>query len=159
MYTTGAYVLKQDANAGYRLQAAHHLFERAYRRGWWRRLLCTLLRRPHRLIALKDVCQCSATSHYGGIHEVEIARIIGSEGRDDDFDNAFHPLSKHTLGRWISVAQAREDMIPLPPVQLIQIGPNYYVRDGHHRISVAHARGEQAIEAEIRIYPAATTFN
>lgn len=152
MYNTGAYVLQQDTPAGYRQQATYNLFERAYRRGWWRRLIFTLLGRPHRLIALKSVCRCSAASRYAGIREVELTHIIGSEGRNDDFDNAFHPISKHTRNRWISIANARESMTPLPPVRLIQIGQAYYVRDGHHRISVAHALGEQAIEAEINTY-------
>jgi hypothetical protein len=141
VFNSGAYYTQQGATAGYHQQAVYNLFERAYQRGWWRRLIYKVMGRPHRLIALRSVCQCSATSHYAGIHEVELNRIIGSEGREDDFDNAFYPTNKHTYNRWIGIAKAREDMVPLPPVQLIQIGDAYYVRDGHHRISVAHARG------------------
>jgi len=37
----------------------------------------------------------------------------------------------------------------LPPVELIQVGGCYFVRDGHHRISVARSFGQQYIEAEI----------
>ncbi len=37
----------------------------------------------------------------------------------------------------------------LPPVELIQIGHEHFVRDGHHRISVARALGEYDIEAEV----------
>jgi hypothetical protein len=37
----------------------------------------------------------------------------------------------------------------LPPVVLVQVGDVYFVRDGHHRISVAHALGQLDIEAEV----------
>jgi hypothetical protein len=39
----------------------------------------------------------------------------------------------------------------LPPVELIQIGNIYAVRDGHHRISVAMVNGEAFIEARITV--------
>jgi hypothetical protein len=37
------------------------------------------------------------------------------------------------------VAGALQNRIALPPVQLIQVGGIYYVRDGHHRVSVSRA--------------------
>jgi hypothetical protein len=37
----------------------------------------------------------------------------------------------------------------LPPVALIQVGDVYFVRDGHHRISVARALGRNQIEAKV----------
>jgi hypothetical protein len=33
-------------------------------------------------------------------------------------------------------------------LQLIQVGDLYFVRDGHHRISVAKAMGQESMEAE-----------
>jgi hypothetical protein len=39
--------------------------------------------------------------------------------------------------------------IDLPPVHLYKVGDAYFVRDGHHRISVARERGQQFIEGEI----------
>ena len=47
------------------------------------------------------------------------------------------------------MAQAKLDGTVLPPVELIQVGDIYFVRDGHHRISVARALGEEYIDAEI----------
>jgi hypothetical protein len=49
----------------------------------------------------------------------------------------------------VNIAAAWEMGTPLPPVKLIQIGDLYFVRDGHHRISVARAMGQEAIEAEV----------
>jgi hypothetical protein len=40
---------------------------------------------------------------------------------------------------------------------LIQIGDTYFVRDGHHRISVAQALGQKEIEAEIIVCVVALT--
>jgi len=39
--------------------------------------------------------------------------------------------------------------VDLPPVELYQVGQVYFVRDGHHRISVARERGQEYIEAEV----------
>jgi hypothetical protein len=87
-----------------------------------------------------------------GIRTVPISKIRGSEGRSEDFDREFHPLRLHNQGRWLSVATARQRGVVLPPVELIQIGDIYFVRDGHHRISVAKAFGQEEIEAEVTVW-------
>lgn len=80
---------------------------------------------------------------------VDIEKIVGSEGRVNDFDKQFRPLVNHTRDRWVGIAIARRQDVNLPPVELIQVGDEYYVRDGHHRISVAKTFGQATIEAEI----------
>lgn len=35
----------------------------------------------------------------------------------------------------------------LPPIEVVQIGDTYAIRDGHHRVSVSRARGAVAIDA------------
>ncbi|MBI5033933.1 MAG: hypothetical protein HZB51_25720 [Chloroflexi bacterium] len=87
--------------------------------------------------------------HYVGIHSVPLCRIRGSEGRFLDFDSEFKPLKANSRARWLSVAVARLKGIALPPITLIQIGKDYYVRDGHHRISVARTLGEEYIDADV----------
>jgi len=37
----------------------------------------------------------------------------------------------------------------LPPVVLYEMGGLYFVRDGNHRISVARAKGQEFIDAEV----------
>jgi len=39
--------------------------------------------------------------------------------------------------------------ISLPPIELVQVGNKYYVRDGHHRISVARRLGKIDVDAEV----------
>jgi len=50
------------------------------------------------------------------------------------------------------VADALDEGLVLPPVQLIQVGADYYVRDGHHRVSVTRALGLDVIEAEVTVW-------
>ena len=37
----------------------------------------------------------------------------------------------------------------LPPISVVQVGEGYAVRDGHHRVSVAKARGAISIDATV----------
>jgi hypothetical protein len=37
----------------------------------------------------------------------------------------------------------------LPPISVVQVGDVYAVRDGHHRVSVARARGAVSIDATV----------
>jgi len=90
--------------------------------------------------------------HHAGIQAVAVHKIVGSLGRCSDFDSGFNPLNENTRDRWLSIARARLLGIPLPPVDLIQVGERYFVRDGHHRISVARSFGEQAIDAEVTVW-------
>lgn len=110
---------------------------------WWRQLTG----RPARLRCLGQL-----TRHGGrdlGHQTVAIGAIIGSEGRTRDFDSRFAPLSDRTRDRWMSVAQARRRGKALPAVLLVRAEDGYYVRDGHHRISVARALGEEFVEADV----------
>ena len=39
-----------------------------------------------------------------------------------------------------------------PPVELIQVGEVYFVRDGHHRISVSRVLGRVEIDAVVTVW-------
>ena len=78
--------------------------------------------------------------------------------RSGDFDNRFHPLDDRIRDRWVSIAMARKQNIPLAAVELIQVGDRYFIKDGHHRISVARALGETAVDAEIVIWEVACSL-
>jgi hypothetical protein len=130
------------------------LFWRACARGRIRRLWAWITGRSSRLLDISEVCQDSsfATGRHAGIQSVPIAEIRASEGRSDDFDGDFAPLTSRIRGRWTSVLAARQRGVALPAVELIQIDDLYVVRDGHHRISVARAIGEQFIEARVTVW-------
>ncbi len=87
-----------------------------------------------------------------GLVTVPIQRIVGSENRSRDFDRFFHPLSENTRERWIDVAASILNGRSLPPVALIEVDGLYYLRDGHHRVSVASMNGQLEIEAFITVW-------
>jgi hypothetical protein len=97
------------------------------------------------------VCTPS-NDHPTGARTVPIDQIRGSQGRSRDFDPDFNPIQDHTKLRWLSIARARQNGTSLPPVKLAQVEDIYFVQDGHHRISVARAMGQQDIEAEVTIW-------
>jgi hypothetical protein len=92
---------------------------------------------------------CEQNRHYTGLQSIAIDQIKGTEGREGDFDDSFYPLHDRLLSRWMGVAAARLSGKELPPVELIEVGGIYYVQDGHHRISVAKALGENYVDAEV----------
>lgn len=130
---------------------AGFLFSRAKTRGAWRTFWYKLHRKENRLQDLTRVARNAKRqpSAHSGIVNVPLDRIIGSEGRTDDFDSAFNPLKSHNRDRWIGIAAARRQGIALPPVELIRVGDEYFVRDGNHRVSVAKAAGQAEIEAQV----------
>jgi hypothetical protein len=93
-------------------------------------------------------------AYYTGRQIVPLSQIRGSasSARCADFDANFQPLKAHLQTRWQGITAARRRGVKLPPVTLIRIGEVYFVEDGHHRISVAKAQGEQVIEAEVSIW-------
>ena len=80
---------------------------------------------------------------------IPIDKIVGSEGRYNDFDNRFFPKSTHLKNRWQHVDEAALNDITLPPIKVYEIAGLYFVRDGNHRVSVAKMRGTEFIDAEV----------
>jgi hypothetical protein len=127
-----------------------HDFDRAHRTAAMSDLVALVSRRSNRLAPYRAARMGSVwTVSYRGVRSVPIDRIVGSVDRVDDFDRGFRPRKRHIAGRWQRVARAYTDGRDLPPVQLFEVGGYYYVEDGHHRISVARAYGQQFIDAEI----------
>jgi len=129
---------------------ANKQFWAMYVRGQLARLGAWLTGRDQQLEALAG--QKNSNGRYAGLKTVALAHIVGSEGRTQDFDARFHPLQSHDQSRWVGVAAAMQSGVVMPPVQLIQIGDRYFVRDGHHRISAAYALGQAAVEAVVTVW-------
>jgi hypothetical protein len=132
-------------------QLAQDDFERAYRRGFWRKLSSWLTGERNELLpfdAVKDRLPLRG-QHYIGIKQVPIEQIVGSMGRYRDFDRAFLPRQVRTRGRWVSIDSAHHEEIILPPVELYKMGEVYFVRDGNHRVSVAREQGQEFVDADV----------
>jgi hypothetical protein len=126
-------------------------FSRAYAGQWWRELWRMMRRQNGRLLNLRQMKKDMnvASSHYLGIRLVPISQIVGSEGRSHEFTADFRPTKSYTSDRWVNVVLAHWRGVPLPPVELLLINKQYFVRDGHHRISVARHLGQIQVEAEV----------
>ena len=86
-----------------------------------------------------------------GVREIPLEQISATvePSRAQQFDRWFRPAAKKTRGRWerLWIAEQRGEI--LPPISVIQIGGAYAVLDGHHRVSVARARGAATIDAVV----------
>lgn len=115
------------------------------------RILGMLQRRRSHLTTLveaKNGAICTGQRHIG-LRYVPISSIKGTLQRPYDFDQNFRPTQSHTRGRWQSINRAADQGLELPPIRLIKYGDDYFVSDGHHRVSVARYRGGLYMDAEI----------
>ena len=103
------------------------------------------------MLSLREVREIlrPSSESYRGMQVVSIDRIVGSEGRYADFNKQFLPRHEHMRSRWTRVDEAHLTDVPLPAIQVYEIGGVYFVRDGNHRVSVARSQGTMSIDAEV----------
>jgi len=132
-------------------QLARQDFEQLHRFGLIGSAWSTVAGRKNGLLRLEEIKQGKpiGTRNDVGIETVSIGSIAGSESRDGDFDRQWRPLKRANQERWTNIAVAKMTDVPLPAIDLIKVGQAYFVRDGHHRISVAKHRGQLEIEANV----------
>ncbi|MEA2444670.1 MAG: hypothetical protein QOJ12_1962 [Thermoleophilales bacterium] len=87
--------------------------------------------------------------HSIGLQSIAVDSIVGTVGRNRDFDRAFRPVSSRTRTRWERIATAQRKGQDMPPISVYRIGDMHFVRDGHHRVSVARALGHSHIDAYV----------
>jgi hypothetical protein len=87
--------------------------------------------------------------HDLGLRVVPLDAVVGSVDRAVDFDRGFRPTSQRLRSRWERIAAAQRRGESMPPVSLFKIGDLYFVRDGHHRVSVAKSLGRPDIDAYV----------
>ena len=128
-------------------------FSRARRRAFLRRIGAFLRQDPgsNQLLSFDEVKSAlgAVEQVYLGMREVPVEKIVGSVGRHRDFDRAFLPSTGDLEARWKRIDQMMHRAEELPPVSLYKIGDAYFVRDGNHRVSVAHQLGVEMIDAEV----------
>ncbi|MFH1369379.1 MAG: DUF4032 domain-containing protein [Elusimicrobiota bacterium] len=72
-----------------------------------------------------------------GVKQIPIDKIVGSLGRYQDFNDKFLPHPERLSEKYQSVKRAIDAGIILPPIKVYQILDNYFVIDGHHRVTIA----------------------
>jgi len=126
-------------------------FNKARSREIFSRILSLLKSETDNLLSLQEVKALLRPSSetYRGLRVVPIEKIVGSEGRYQDFNRYFLPRHNRLKGRWVRVDTAHHQEVILPPVTLYEIGGVYFVRDGNHRVSVGKLQGVEFIDAEV----------
>ncbi|HEV2967947.1 MAG TPA: ParB N-terminal domain-containing protein, partial [Candidatus Dormibacteraeota bacterium] len=89
---------------------------------------------------------------YGGVQEIPLDQVVGSAApaaKTGDFDPGFLPVNRRLRDRWTRIYQAMVEGDELPPIDVYKVGDEYYVIDGHHRVSVARSLGRATINARV----------
>jgi hypothetical protein len=129
-------------------------FIQARQKAFWDEIKGFISRRSNRLLPfdeVKDKLEVCFVRDLG-VQTVPIDSIVGSEGRYLSFTRHFLPLEDDLRDRWKRVNKAHYAKHSLPPVALYKVCDAYFVKDGHHRISVARTKGVKHIEALIYEY-------
>lgn len=89
-----------------------------------------------------------------GLRTIPVSEIVGTavEGgaqRGVDFLPLPQLRSRNWRGRWQRVRAAQERLAILPPIEVLQTDDGYWVVDGHNRVAVALAGGQDEIDAVV----------
>ena len=88
-----------------------------------------------------------------GLKTVPIDRIVGTMRHPSQNTADFRPLprlrGRNWSARWQRINRAMDRMETLPPVELVQVGDDYYVADGHNRVAAARRAGALDIDADV----------
>ena len=52
-------------------------------------------------------------------------------------------------GRWQRLQQAMRQLIVLPPIEVLQVGSEYWIVDGHNRVAAARRIGAADMDADV----------
>ena len=61
----------------------------------------------------------------------------------------FRPSVEPVRPRWERIAMAQRKGQAMPPIDVYRIGELHFVKDGHHRVSVARELGHEVIDAYV----------
>ena len=142
------------ADTGFPAQDARTDFSRARRRRLVARLVARLRRAPHDvdlILPFEEVIKALGVrgERSLGLQVIPLDSIVGSVDRTRDFDRSFRPTSSRVRPRWQRIAEAQRRGQAMPPISVYRIGDMHFVRDGHHRVSVARAMGREDIDAYV----------
>jgi hypothetical protein len=141
-------------DTGFPTTDAQFDFGRARRQRLLSRLADRLRREPsdvHVILPFDEVLEALGRrgEHYAGLESIPLDSIVGTVDRTRDFDRGFRPTSGRTRERWEKMAEAQRRGVAMPPIAVYRVGRLHFVRDGHHRVSVARALGLDAIDAYV----------
>jgi hypothetical protein len=86
---------------------------------------------------------------YLGLQAIPLNTIVGTAGSRRDFDRHFRPTTGRVRERWEQLALAERRGAAIPPIEVYRVDSLHFVSDGHHRVSIAAATGQQTIDAYV----------
>ena len=132
---------------------AENDFARARRRHVLGRLVSWLRREPDdtSLLRFDEVVSVLGFrgEYYLGLRTIRLDTVIGTVEEARGFDRRFRPASDRDRERWELVDLAERRGAVIPPIEVYRVGGLHFVKDGHHRVSVAIATGQQMIDADV----------
>jgi hypothetical protein len=88
-----------------------------------------------------------------GIQGVPVDAIVGTMRHPSQNTADFLPLPRlrgeNWRARWQRITRATDRLAVLPPVDLVRVGDDYYVADGHNRVAAARQAGAAEIDADV----------
>jgi hypothetical protein len=141
-------------DTGFPRTDAENDFLRARRRHVLATLAHRLRRQPadsDRLLPLDDVTGALGWrgERHLGLQTIPLDTIVGTVDSRRGFDRHFRPTSSQVRSRWEQLALAQRRGQAIPPIEVYRVGGLHFVSDGHHRVSIAAATGQQAIDAYV----------
>ena len=86
---------------------------------------------------------------YLGLQTIRLETVVGTLDSRRDFDRRFRPTSSRVRERWERLALAQRRGESIPPIDVYRIGDLHFVKDGHHRVSIALAGRQKTIDAYV----------
>ncbi len=80
---------------------------------------------------------------------VPLTSVVGSASRSVDFDADFQLINPALRQRREGLSEMLRAGGQPAPLDLVQLGELYFVRDGHHRVSAAKALGWDSLPAQV----------
>jgi hypothetical protein len=128
-------------------------FSRARRRRALARLSARLRRADdvNHILPFEEVAQALGRTGERRLGEqtIPLDSIVGTVDRSREFDRSFRPTTQRVRERWERINLAQRTGKALPPIDVYRIGDMHFVKDGHHRVSVARALGHRDINAYV----------
>ena len=84
-----------------------------------------------------------------GLQTIPLKSVVGTVDSLRDFDRRFRPTSGRVRERWERLALAQRRGESIPPIDVYRVGDLHFVKDGHHRVSIALATGQTTIDAYV----------
>ncbi len=84
------------------------------------------------------------------LDEIAGTAVAGATQRGGDFLPLRQFRSENWHSRWQRIQRANEQLIPLPPVDLVKYGDAYWIEDGHNRVAAALYAGGAGVDAVVR---------